>query len=213
MQTVGLLSKREEYHMPTNSDEYNSLREELLEHQKRRIPFLSLALTASVTLFAVTASKDFRNPYLPLFALLLLHSARVQLTETEYGIERIASYIKIMHEDESKDLHWETGSYAIRHASLQKHKEISSVFYVSPLESTLLLTSAVALFLSVFLAWSRSGLYSLDFVFTFCAIPFWVALWFWYSFKVKKLRTLDFYNKESEFWRKFRSSLHTKKHS
>ena len=104
----------------TISDEYNTLREELLEHQQRRMPILSLALTASATLFAASVSNQFGSPYLPLFALVLLSSAHVQIVQTQYTVQRIAAYIRVVLEEEGKNLnlHWETGSYEIRRASI-----------------------------------------------------------------------------------------------
>ena len=122
--------------MAISSDVNNTLRAELLEHQKSRMSILSLALTASVTLFAASVSAQFGSPYLPLFALILLSSARVQITQAQYGAQRIASYIRVVLENEGKNpnLHWETGSYEIRQASRSKQKRIWNISPVSPIE-------------------------------------------------------------------------------
>ena len=76
--------------MADRRDEYNSLRQELLDHQNRRMSILGLALTASAALFAT--GVQLKNPLLPLLALLLLYLARIQVVQTHSAIQRIASY-------------------------------------------------------------------------------------------------------------------------
>jgi len=94
--------------MPTAKEEYESLRQELMEHQSRRLPIISMALTIVTILFS--AGVQLKNPYLPLFSLLILHSARVQLVQAHYGVQRIAAYIRVMFEEGNPELNWETGS-------------------------------------------------------------------------------------------------------
>lgn len=118
--------------MPSQKDEYESLRQELLDHQNRRVTILSLALTVSAALFATAV--QFRNPYLPLFALPLIQAARVQINQTHYAVQRIASYIRVMLEEGNPDLNWETASYAIRRASVGKQKQIWNISPLSPLD-------------------------------------------------------------------------------
>ena len=97
--------------MATMKDEYITLRAELLEHQSRRLTIINLALIITSAILAATT--EIRNPYLPLFAILILHSARIQLIHANEGVQRIATYIRIMHEEDDLELHWETGSYKI----------------------------------------------------------------------------------------------------
>jgi hypothetical protein len=137
--------------MATKSDEYNSLRQELLEHQSSRAAVLSLVLTAAATLFAI--SVQLHNPYLPLFALLLLIYGRMQITQTHYSIQRIASYIRIVLENGNPDLNWETGSYHIRNKSIQKNSKIRNVSPLVPIDAILTLTSIVAIALTALIPW------------------------------------------------------------
>jgi len=204
--------------MTTTSDEYNTLREELLEHQQRRMPILSLALTASATLFAASVSQQFGSPYLPLFALVLLSSARVQIVQTQYTVQRIASYIRVVLEEEGKNpnLHWETGSYEIRRASIskRKRKRIWNVSPVTPVEWILLLSSLVAIGLAVLISLGFiNGQGSIiwpplpPFYISAGATVIWLVFWLRYNRKVDELQSMQVDDKEAEFWRKFKSSF------
>jgi hypothetical protein len=200
--------------MATSSDEYNTLRSELLEHQKSRTTILSLALTASVTLFAASVNKEFGSPYLPLFALILISAARVQITQTQYGAQRIASYIRIILEDEGKnpDLYWETASYEIRRASISKQRRVWDISPVTPIEWILLFSSLVAIGLAILISLGLTN--GKDPVISPLSIPFyisigsfvvWIVFWIRYTKKVAELQTMQVDDKESTFWRKFKS--------
>jgi hypothetical protein len=208
--------------MTTASEEYNTLREELLEHQRSRMPVASLALTASATLFAASVSAQFGSPYLPLFALVLLSSARIQIVQTQYGVQRIASYIRIVLEEEGKNpnLHWETGSYEIRRASIskRKRKRIWDISPVTPIEWILFLSSLVAISLAVlisldFINGQGSIIWPppLPFYISVGAAVVWLAFWLRYNRKVNELQSMQVDDKEAEFWRKFKSSLESPK--
>ena len=101
--------------MLTAKEEYISLRQELMEHQSRRLIILNVALTICLALF--TASWELRIPLLSLLALIALIMARIQIAQAQYGIARIASYIRIILEADNPSLNWETGSYWIRQKS------------------------------------------------------------------------------------------------
>lgn len=202
----------------TTSDEYNTLREELLDHQQRRMPVLSLALTASATLFAASVSAQFGSPYLPLFALVLLSSARVQIVQTQYTVQRIASYIRVVLEEEGKNpnLHWETGSYEIRKASISnpKRKRIWDVSPVTPIEWILFLSSLVAIGLAILISLGLiNGQGSiiwpppLVFYISLGATVLWLIFWLRYNRKVDELQSMQVDKEEAEFWRKFKSSI------
>jgi hypothetical protein len=207
----------DEGHAMTVNDEYNTLREELLEHQQRRMPILSLALTASATLFSASVSEQFKSPYLPLFALMLLSSARVQIVQTQYTVQRIASYIRIVLEEEGKNpnLHWETASYDIRRTSIlkQKNQRVWDVSPVTPTEWILLLSSLVAIGLAIFISlgfingqaaiiWPPP----LSFYISVGATILWLIFWVIYNRKVRELQSMQVDDREAEFWRKFKVS-------
>jgi hypothetical protein len=201
--------------MAIASDEYNTLREELLEHQKSRMPILSLALTASATLFAASISAQFGSPYLPLFALILLSSARVQIIQAQYGAQRIASYIRIILEEEgvNPNLHWESGSYEIRQASRLKEKRIWDISPVTPIEWILFLSSLVAIGLAIFISLGlingKASIFwppSLPFYISVGSAVVWIVFWIRYSKKVTELQSMQVDQKEAAFWRKFKSS-------
>ncbi len=96
----------------TQKEEYDSLRQELLEHQTRRLTILNVAITICLALFA--ASVQFNILFLPLLALVVLYVARVQIAEAQYGVARISAYIRVMLELDNPDLNWESGSLWIR---------------------------------------------------------------------------------------------------
>lgn len=98
--------------MISPSEEYKSLRQELLEHQNRRLTILSVTLTICLALFA--AGAEMGIVFLPLLALVLLYLARVQISKAQHGVARIAAYIQVILELENPSLNWEIGSYWIR---------------------------------------------------------------------------------------------------
>jgi hypothetical protein len=130
--------------------EYQSLRQELLEHQSRRLPILEMALGASAALFA--AGLQLSNPYLPLIALFLLHSARVQIAQAVYGVQRIATYLRIMHEADDPQLNWETASYEVRRATQNEQAASRGLWNIAPIlpmDNLILLASLAALALAL----------------------------------------------------------------
>lgn len=199
--------------MATVNDEYNTLRAELLEHQKSRTPILSLALTLSVTLFGVSVSTQFGNPYLPLFALVLLSAARVQITQAQYGAQRIASYIRVIIENEGKnpDLHWETGSYEIRRTSITKRKRVWNLSPVTSIDWILLSCSLVAIGLALSIS---LGLISgheltpwpfhLSFFISVGSAILWLLFWLLYNKRVAQVQLMEADDKEAQFWRNFK---------
>jgi hypothetical protein len=203
--------------VPTSSDEYNSLREELLEHQRSRMPVLSLALTASVTLFAASVSTRFGSPYLPLFALLLLSAARVQIIQIQYGVQRIASYIRVVLENDgaSPDLRWETASYRIRHASASKRKlrRIWNIFPLTPIDWTLFCISLAAIALAIAISLNQmAGAAPVpiplprSFYVSAAVAVAWSGFWLYCNRKAAELHSMKVDENEAEFWRSnFRS--------
>lgn len=136
--------------MVPKKKEYASLREELISHQERRINILNVSLTASSGLLAINAQLE--SPYLPMFVLLILFSALVLIAQTEYGIQRIASYIRVVLERDNPDLNWETASFWIRKESTKP-----KIWDTSPILPPVLLLSAVSLAavtMSLWLSWS-----------------------------------------------------------
>jgi hypothetical protein len=104
-----LYGQKVEGKMVTAKEEYDSLRQELLEHQQRRLTILGLILPICLALFA--ASVQLKIYFLPLGALILLHMARMQIAEAQYGIARIAAYIRIVIETNNPSMNWEYGSF------------------------------------------------------------------------------------------------------
>ena len=180
-------------------EEYKSLRAEILEHQKRRDSTVSLALTVSAALLA--AAVQFENPYIPLFALLLLHAARIQIVHTDNGIQRISAYIRVVFEGE-KNRRWETGSYEIRLASA-KGTEGIRLMNISPLRSIdliLFFTGLAAVVTSAILIndWPSVHMW----VWTVSTLA-WSVIWVSYAITIARLRQLKVDEEEAKFWRSF----------
>lgn len=200
--------------MASRSDEYTSLRQEIIDHQDRRESIL--ALVATVTVALVAAGVEFDKPFLSLAAILLLFAARVQITHIHYGIQRIAAYIRVMHEEENPELKWETASYLIRSYSRGRqpalqakrstnaidpelNKRIRNVSSILPMETLLLLMGVLAGLLAVYLYWSLGqpawSLVSL------VVLGMWGAAWFWYQRRWQSLFNMDVEDDEAEVFR------------
>lgn len=98
--------------------EYTSLREELIAHQSRRETVLSIGLAATVALIAVGIEQG--STYTLLLVLFILFAVHLQITDIHAGIQRIATYLRVVHEGEGSELRWETVSYLIRRADLDR---------------------------------------------------------------------------------------------
>ena len=191
--------------MAGKKEEYDSLRQELIEHQSKRLPIMGTALTVSTILFGV--GVELKNPYLPLFALLMLHSARVQLAQAHYGVQRIAAYIRVMHEEDNPELNWETGSYRIRLESLQKprsgdKKSIWNISPLSPLDSLILLTDIAAVTIAFMLSGDLTSK-----VITGIVAFIGLAIWLAYSLKLQDLRSMAIDQREEKYWREFKQKM------
>lgn len=141
--------------MVDQSDEYNSLRSEIIQHQNRRDQLMNLGLTASIALLGI--GSQLQNPFIPLLTLLLVFLVRVQLTQIQFGIERIATYIRVAIESDNPALRWETISYEMR--SLERSGRIglkvSSAVAINGILTLVGLSSVILAF--VFSNWDPLG--------------------------------------------------------
>lgn len=208
--------------MLDKSHEYDSLRQELRDHQNSRSATLSLATTVSAALLG--AGVQFSNPLLPLLALLLLFFARVQVVQTHSAVQRIASYIRIVLEQDNDELNWETGSYQIRHQSIAPAEDgMQSIPHISPLlllpiDWFLFACSMVAIVLAglitVFAPTSSSSvqlsLISPRAVYLgvvgFTTLV-WAISWWRYGQKIHELEKMEVDKKEADFWRQFKKEV------
>lgn len=196
----------------TTSDEYNSLRQELIQHQERRLTILGLAVTATAALIAAGLNENFRSAFVPLSSLMVLFSARVLITEAQYGIKRISSYIRVVLEDEGENpaLKWETGSYKSRERTRDERKHYSGdISALASFDNVLFGISLVAITMAIYISWPTSlkclENTSLEFWLTVGFTPFWLLLWFYYRHRrVNELINGDFELREAEFWRLFK---------
>ncbi len=201
--------------MANRSDEYNSLRQELLDHQNRRNSILGLAVTASAALFAT--GVQLQNPLLPLLALLLLYLARIQIVQTHSAVQRIASYIRIVLEQDNPDLSWETGSYNIRYDAVHnKTKGIPNISPLRPVDLFLLACSLVAIALAFLIAllgpastsqstslWSSTVYFMINGV----TALVWITAWAWYGRRVDELEKMIVDKREAKYWKDFKAKV------
>jgi hypothetical protein len=187
--------------MITSKEEYQSLRQEIIDHQNRRLPTLSVALTLSTALIAT--GLQLSNPYLPLFALLVLHSARVQLVQIHAGIQRIAMYIRVVLEETNPELHWESGSYFIRSRSLEKRAPIRDISPLRPIDDLLFLSGIASVVVTLILSWPPS----IPFYISAGISILWLALWFWYGRnRVDEWEKMRADDKEAAKWEDFKET-------
>lgn len=195
--------------MLASKEEYQSLRTELMEHQSRRLPILGTTLTIATALLG--AAAGLHSPYLPLLTLLIVHSARVQLVQAHYGVQRIAAYLRIMHEADNPELNWETGSYRIRLTSLRQSRRhsqgaIRRIVPGSPLDALLFLTNAAAIAVSLALSTDQVALCVAG-----AAGVAALVLWLGYGWTIRDLYSMAAERREAEFWRRFKMVLDRKR--
>lgn len=174
--------------MLDKSDEYRSLREEIIQRQQRREQVFNFVLTAVVAIFGF--SVQLQNPYLPLFALLPLLFGKVQIAHISNGLDRAATYIRLALEP-GAGLRWETLSYEFRRQNTKYGlRRISSL---NVLSNMLFLTGVIAWILALLLSRDLGIAFVLSIIFAG-----WIAFWRWYNSVERKIREEDrqIWNKE-----------------
>lgn len=181
--------------MVSKEAEYSSLREELISHQSRRESILSIGITAAVGLIVIGIDQS--NPYTPLFALLVLIAVRIQITEIHAGIQRIATYLRVVHEGQNSDLHWETTSFSLRQADLKNPNSKRWVPKILPIFSSMEYFIALICIASWVIALSI-GLAKPEPVWVIQVLSglLWLAVWLIFGRMTKDLRTMTLEEKE-----------------
>jgi hypothetical protein len=196
--------------MATSTDEYNSLRQEILNHQNNRLTVLGLALTATAAL--VAAGIQLKNPLPPLMAAFLISAARIQLVEIYAGIQRISSYIRVILEDGNPELNWESGSYFARRSSIKVGMSVRNISSLTPTDNLLFFTGLASNVIAGYLAWlyllqQNSVLFGVIVVLA----VFWLVAWFYYYFtRVCEWNNMNAEDREAQKWIEFRKTLSTK---
>lgn len=123
--------------MVSREAEYTSLREELIAHQSRRETVLSIGLTAVVALIVIGIEQS--NPYTLLLVFFILFSVHMHIIDIHAGIQRIATYLRIVYEGEGSQLRWETASHLIRHAEMgrQRAQKWRRLIFITPVFSSM----------------------------------------------------------------------------
>ncbi|MCA9875265.1 MAG: hypothetical protein KDE56_06850 [Anaerolineales bacterium] len=188
--------------MTNKQAEYDSLRTELISHQSRRESAMSIGLTLSIALIA--AGIELKNPYILLSVLLILFAIRVQITHIHSGIQRIATYLRVAHEENNPDLNWETTSYQVRLASLENQSPRvgkMSIFVTpafSPMEYVIGLTGIVAIVAAWFNAQTVSNQ---TWRMVLIAGGIWVVAWIIYGFRTRQLHSMKMEENEAQSFR------------
>ncbi|MCB9423193.1 MAG: hypothetical protein H6667_25570 [Ardenticatenaceae bacterium] len=182
--------------------EYESLREELISHQSRRESVLSIGLTLAMAL--VAGGIEFKNPYLLLAVLLIVFAIRVQITHIHAGIQRIATYLRVVHEEDNPDLNWETTSYHIRSSSLQNQSPQIGKFKIlitpafSPMEYLLGLTGVVSVIAATLIIQPKNTQMTLI---TLIVGGAWLLAWLVYGYRTRELRSMVTEEAEARLFR------------
>lgn len=195
----------------TSKDEYNSLRQEILNHQNNRLTVLGLALTATTALIA--SGMELKNPSIPLVAPFLLLAARIQIVQIHAGIQRISSYIRIILEDKNPELNWEKASYFVRSNSIKKGASVRNISSINPIDSLLFITGIASNILAICLAFPAPPVQQgFDpFTVTYVISILWLGAWIYYSYtKVREWANMTAEEREAKKWIEFRSSIKRK---
>jgi len=194
----------------TSKDEYNSLRQEILNHQNNRLTVLGLALTATAALIA--SGMELKNPSIPLVAPFLLLAARIQIVQIHAGIQRISSYIRIILEDKNPELNWEKASYFVRSNSIKKNASVRNISSIKPIDSLLFFTGIASNILAIYLAFPDPVQLGFVLFAVTCGISvLWLGAWIYYSYtKVREWANMTAEEKEAKKWIEFRNSINRK---
>lgn len=191
--------------MSEKQAEYVSLREELISHQGRRESVLSIGLTLTIALIA--AGLELKNPYVLLSALLILLGIRVQITHIHSGIQRIAAYLRVVHEENNPDLNWETTSYQVRRATLKNQSprfwkfEFLVAPAFSPMEYLLGLTGIVSIVAALFVAQTAQSKSTQTTYLVLILSAIGVIFWFGYGYRTRHLRSMKIEESEAQLFR------------
>lgn len=215
--------------MSLRIEEYRTLRQEILQDLQRRVTILSVGLTVAVAVFGFSIQADSWGFMLPLFVPILLNATRVQLIQAEYSVHRIASYLRVVHENPTPGFpKWETANYLQRKQNYKPPRRIQTFFdpglrvsAIRDMDKLLFISGFVAFGLSAFLAvkmplkdWELSvvfltfpipGGWSFGiFVVLFaCYFAYWIWSWQRRGKRIEELENQAVDQNEGEFWRDF----------
>lgn len=99
--------------MEFNSNEYNSLRAELIHHDRTCLTIISLLLTASTAVYGLVVNKQLS--YLLIVLSVIWHVGFLYLIEKRANIKRISFYIQTQIEPEISNFGWEEWSRNFRY--------------------------------------------------------------------------------------------------
>lgn len=105
---------------PINSDEYQSLRQELLDSYNREVNLAAFTFTAASAAIGYGFTAQNTNPIIFLLPVLILGLLLVQINNSIYTILSVSVYIRIFIEDGS-DRKWERAISTLR-SILRKRK-------------------------------------------------------------------------------------------
>jgi len=147
-----------------NTEEYVSLREEILQCQSNIVNTTGFVL-ASLGVF-VAAAFEFRNPILALFPLLILYLGHVVLFNNAQTTARNATYIKVFWESRSPDFGWETRLDRLREKTQEAAESAVREQWMSPLaQMAFVVAGAVCIVISGWISyWTNANPQSMDLV-------------------------------------------------
>ena len=99
------IDMRDEIKMDLRSEEYSSLRAELLEEQSAQANLLLAMYTIFIAL--ITFAIDKQNHYLLIFSIYVNLLFKLQILWKHTGRMRIVAYLIVNYEKKSKDVQWE----------------------------------------------------------------------------------------------------------
>lgn len=197
----------------TATEEYLSLRQEIMDDQGRRETAIALVMSAAAVLLA--AGLNSGEPLVILTVLPLLFVAQVQITHIHFGIQRIAAYIRVMHEEENPDLNWETASYIMRSYSISREpsvttqrgkgkvpddqkEKIRQVSSKVAIENLLLIMGIIA---GIIALYKSSDLVDFYFYVTVLAVLLWFIAMLFYRFRWSSSKQMDLEDLEADIFR------------
>jgi hypothetical protein len=88
-----------------NTEEYVSLRQEVIENQKFVLTTVGFVLTAAGLLLGIAIQST--NPIMALFALVILYLGQKLVCNNAQTEARAATYLMVFWETRTQDFHWE----------------------------------------------------------------------------------------------------------
>lgn len=185
----------------SQTTEYESLRQEILEDKEREFNIITFSFTATAALIGFGFSTNPKEPLMFLTPLPILTMALIQLKNVLYSSLTKAVHIRIVIESGNPELNWEHCINTYRNILRSKKKKGHPLFEISP-HMIVIIVIGILCSLTTFYFSDKQyqQIISLIFIISWISFSVYISRRIWYAISGKYERDLE--DMWAEIWAK-----------